>query len=204
VTERVLVLPREHVPGGCDFRGMRAATPGMLDELRAGVASHGAYVDRRVAEQDPARKQLIPYVVVRDADRVFLMHRTDAGGDPRLHGRASIGVGGHLNPVDDGSDALMAGLRREWAEELDASWEPEFQLLGLLNDDTNPVGAVHLGIVFGVEAGGRPLAVREHDKLTGTFVSPADVAASEDRLETWSQLVAAWLGLVASRDSAVE
>ncbi len=34
--------------------------------------------------------------------RVFLMHRTDAGGDPRLHGKASIGVGGHLNPVDEG------------------------------------------------------------------------------------------------------
>ena len=203
MTERVLVLPRDRVPGGCDFRGMRGATPGMLDELRACVASHGTYVERPEAEQDPSHKQLIPYVVVRDADRVFLMHRTDAGGDPRLHGRASIGVGGHLNPVDDGADALMAGLRREWTEELDASWEPEFELLGLLNDDTNPVGAVHLGVVFGVEAGGRPLTVRERDKLTGTFVEPAEVAASEERLETWSQLVAAWLGLGAGRDVAL-
>ena len=203
MTERVLVLPRERVPGGCDFRGVRAATPGMLDELRASVASHGTYVERRTAEQDPAHKQLIPYVVVRDAGRVFLMHRTDAGGDPRLHGRASIGVGGHLNPVDDGSDALMTGLRREWAEELDGSWEPEFELLGLLNDDTNPVGAVHLGVVFGVDADGRPLAVRERDKLTGAFVDPGEVAASEDRLETWSQLVAAWLGLGARGDPAL-
>jgi predicted NUDIX family phosphoesterase len=45
--------------------------------------------------------------------------------------------------------------------------------------------------------------VREHDKLTGTFVEPAEVAASEDRLETWSQLVAAWLGLGAGGDSAL-
>ena len=42
----------------------------------------------------------------------------------------------------------MAGLRREWAEELEAEWEPEFRLVGLLNDDTNPVGAVHLGVVL--------------------------------------------------------
>ena len=104
---------------------------------------------------------------MRDADRVFLMHRTDAGGDPRLHGRASIGVGGHLNPVDDGDDALMAGLRREWSEELEADWEPDFRLIGLLNDDSNPVGAVHLGVVFSVEAAGRAVDVREHDKLVG-------------------------------------
>jgi predicted NUDIX family phosphoesterase len=150
MTELVLVLQRDQVPGGCDFHGVRAVSGEMLAELRGVVARHGRYLDRAIAENDPSFKQLIPYVVVRDADRVFLMHRTDAGGDSRLHGRASIGVGGHLNPVDEGSDALMAGLRREWAEELDASWEPEFELLGLLNDDTNPVGAVHLGVVFSV------------------------------------------------------
>jgi predicted NUDIX family phosphoesterase len=195
VTERVLVIPRDLVPGGCDFRGMRAATPAMLEELRASVASHGTYLDRPAAEEDPTHKQLIPYVVVTNGDQVFLMQRTDAGGDARLHGRASIGVGGHLNPVDEGEDALMAGLRREWAEELDAAWEPEFELLGLLNDDTNPVGAVHLGVVFGVKAAGRGIEVRERDKLVGGFATPEEVAAAADRLETWSQLVADWLGL---------
>jgi len=192
VTERVLVLPRSRVPGGCDFIGVRAADP---DELRAAVAAHGRYLDRPAAEADPSFKQLIPYVVVRDRDEVFLMHRTDAGGDPRLHGKASIGVGGHLNPVDEGADALMAGLRREWAEELEADWEPEFSLVGMLNDDSNPVGAVHLGVVFSVEAAGRPVAVRERDKLVGRFAGAGEVNASRDRLETWSQLVAEALGL---------
>ena len=89
----------------------------------------------------------------------------------------------------------MAGLRREWAEELEADWEPEFQLVGLLNDDTNPVGAVHLGVVFVVEADGRPVAVREHEKLTGAFVEPRAVRDAWERLETWSQLVADALGI---------
>jgi predicted NUDIX family phosphoesterase len=195
MTERVLVLPRTAVPGGCDFHGLRPADDAALAELRKAVAAHGRYLDRPIAEEDSGHKQLIPYVVVRDGDRVFLMERTDAGGDRRLHGKASIGVGGHLNPVDDGEDALMAGLRREWAEELVAGWTPEFHLVGMLNDDSNPVGAVHLGVVFAVEADGREVEVREADKLTGAFAPAAAVRAAWDRLETWSQLVARAIGI---------
>lgn len=195
MTERVLVLPRAAVPGGTDFHGVRAGADDGLDQLRDALARDGAYLDRSIAEMDPTHKQLIPYVVVRDGERLFLMHRTDAGGDARLHGKASIGVGGHLNPVDDGDDPLMAGLRREWEEELVADWEPEFTLVGLLNDDSNRVGAVHLGVVFTVEAEGRSVDVREHDKLVGGFVEADAVHAAWDRLETWSQLVAEALGL---------
>lgn len=195
MAEEVLVLPRADVPGGTEFRGIRAAEPAALGDLRAVVGRAGRYLPRPQAEDDPMHKQLIPYVVVRDGERVFLMHRTDAGGDARLHGKASIGVGGHLNPVDEGEDALMAGLRREWAEEIEADWEPEFRLIGLLNDDTNSVGSVHLGVVFAVEAAGRPVTVRERDKLVGEFADADAVRASWDRLETWSQLVAEALGL---------
>jgi len=195
VTERVLVLPRSAVPGGCDFLGVQPADDATLAALRSSLERHGRYLERPIAEDDPGHKQLIPYVVVRDGDRVFLMERTDAGADARLHGKASIGVGGHLNPVDDGEDPLMAGLRREWDEELAAGWTPEFRLVGLLNDDSNPVGAVHLGVVFAVEADGRAVEVREREKLTGAFVAPDAVRAAWDRLETWSQLVAGAIGL---------
>jgi predicted NUDIX family phosphoesterase len=187
--ERVLVLPRLAVPGGCDFSGVRPADASDMMSLHSAVAVAGRFLDRPVAEQDPAFKQLIPYVVVRDAERVFLMERTAAGGDARLHGKASIGVGGHLNPVDEGEDPLADGLRREWSEELVTDWEPTFQLVGLLNDDGNPVGAVHLGVVFTVEADGREVSVREHDKLVGRWASLDEVREAWDRLETWSQLV---------------
>ena len=193
--EQVLVLSRRFVPDGCDFRGIRPVGPAALDVLRAVVSRNGRYLERPAAEEDPLHKQLIPYVVVRDGTRVFLMERTHAGGDRRLHGKASIGVGGHLNPVDEGADPLMAGLRREWEEEVVADWAPEFRLVGLLNDDSNPVGAVHLGVVFAVEADGRAVEVREREKLTGAFMEPEAVRAAWDRLETWSQLVAEAIGL---------
>jgi predicted NUDIX family phosphoesterase len=191
VTERVLVLPRQQVPGGCEFSGVRQADEAALRALREAVAAHGTFLDRPVAEESPEWKQLIPYVVVRDGEDVFLMERTDAGGDARLHRKASIGVGGHVNPVDEGEDPLMVGLAREWSEELVADWVPEYRLAGMLNDDSNPVGAVHIGVVFDVQADGRPLAVRETHKLSGRFVPPAEVVAAWERMETWSQLVAA-------------
>ena len=191
--ELVLVLARDRVPGGCDFTGVRPADEAVLDRLRTAVRTHGRYIPRPEAEDDPHRKQLIPYVVVRDGSRTYLMERTRAGGDPRLHLKATIGVGGHLNPVDRGEDALMDGLRREWSEEIAADFEPRFELVGLLNDDSNPVGSVHLGVVFTVEADGGAVSVREHEKLSGRFASPDEVAAAWDRMETWSQLVAAHL-----------
>jgi predicted NUDIX family phosphoesterase len=194
MVERVLVLPRDRIPGGCEFSGIRAAGATTLSDLRAAIAAHGSFIDRPVAEASPAFKQLIPYVVVRDRPLTLLMERTDAGGDPRLHRKASIGVGGHINPVDEGLDPLTAGLHREWTEELVADWAPDFRLVGLLNDDSNPVGSVHLGIVFVVEADGRPVGVREHDKLTARLVTADELRAATDRMETWSRLVVDHLG----------
>ena len=196
--EQVLVLPRGNVPGGCDFTGIRAADEAALEVLRHAVRDVGRYLPRPAAEVDPDYKQLIPYVVVRKEPRLFLMERSSGGGDARLHGKASIGVGGHLNPVDRGEDPLMGGLQREWSEELIAEFEPDFRLVGFLNDDTNPVGAVHLGVVFTVEADGHAVAVREHEKLTGRFAPPDEILAAWDRLETWSQLTLAALNLEAA------
>jgi predicted NUDIX family phosphoesterase len=191
--EQVLVLPRDRVPGGCGFTGIRAADDAALLVLRIAVRQYGRYVPRSAAENDPAFKQLIPYVVVRQEPRLFLMERSSAGGDARLHGKASLGVGGHLNPVDRGEDPLLGGLRREWSEELIAEFEPDFRLVGFLNDDSSPVGLVHLGVVFTVETNSRAVSVREHEKLTGRFATPDEVLAAWERLETWSQLTFAAL-----------
>jgi predicted NUDIX family phosphoesterase len=181
--EQVLVVARELVPDAAGWYGLRS------DDLTAFlgvIATDGRYAPRAAMEIDPRHKQIIPYLVLRDGDRYFLMRRTRAGVDRRLHDRWSIGVGGHLNPGDDG---LLGGLRREWREELVADFEPDFEPLALLNDDTTDVGTVHLGVVFVADAAGRPVSVRERDKLTGAFATPGEVAAVSEDLETWSRLV---------------
>jgi predicted NUDIX family phosphoesterase len=180
--ERVFVVPRSSIEDGAGWYGIRTDD---LDEFVVALERDGRYEPRPQMEADPWFKQVIPYLVLRDGERYFLMRRTRAGVDARLHDRYSIGVGGHLNPGDGG---VLGGLRREWREELLADFEPAFRLVGLLNDDTTEVGAVHLGAVYVAEAGGRPVTIRETDKLTGSFVEPHEVAAVADRLETWSRL----------------
>ena len=163
--ERVFVVPRSAVPDAASWYGLRTTE---LDGFVAGVERDGRFEPRPAMEQDPSYKQIIPYLVLRDGSRY------------------SIGVGGHLNPGDGG---LLGGLRREWDEELAAGFVPEFRLVALLNDDTTPVGAVHLGAVYVGEAAGRPVAIRETDKLAGAFAEPDEVRGVRDRLETWSALV---------------
>ena len=181
--ELVLGLPRELVPGGLGWRGVRAAE---LGPYLAAIEQHGSFRRRGDAETDPSWKQVIPYVALRDGTGIFLMRRTRAGGDVRLHDRYTIGVGGHVNPGEGG---VFGGLRREWNEELAADFEPAFTPLGVLNDDENSVGVVHLGLVFTADAAGRRVDIREEEKLTGEFVPLADVADVADLLETWSALL---------------
>jgi predicted NUDIX family phosphoesterase len=197
--ELVLVVPanqvREELGGGAMWHGIR---PGDEAALGALIQRAGTFRERRAMENDPGWKQVIPYPVLRDADRWFLMQRTNAGGDARLHDRYSIGVGGHVNPEDGGLDGnLRPALAREWSEELDVDWMPDFRFVGYLNDDTTPVGAVHLGLVYAGDAAGRPAAIREIEKLTGRFATNDEVAAVADRLETWSRL--AWEHLDGAR-----
>ena len=181
--ELVLVVPRSSLMGDPGWHGL---TTDGLDGFEAIVAREGEFRLRVDVEVDRSWKQVIPYLVLRDGPCYFLMRRTQAGGDARLHDRWTIGVGGHLNP---GDGDLAGGLRREWREEVRADFEPEFTLIGLLNDDSTDVGSVHVGAVYVADAGGREVTIRETEKLSGAFADPAEVAAVVDRMESWSALV---------------
>ena len=180
--ERVYVVPRDAVIADDGWLGIR--TEG-ADEVLTAIAAKGRFEPRPAMEIDPMFKQVIPYLVLRDGPRWFLMRRTRAGADERLHDRWSIGIGGHLNPGDGG---IAGGLAREWSEEVVADFAPDHRFVGLLNDDTTEVGRVHLGVVFVADADRRPVTVRETDKLSGEFVEAADVRAVRDHLETWSRI----------------
>lgn len=177
-----MAVARGRFPDDLDWRGVR--TEGIERHLAA-IAGAATFRPRAALEVDPGWKQIVPYLVLRDGPRVFLMQRTRAGGDARLHDRWSIGIGGH---VEQGDGDALGGLRREWGEEIDADFLPAWRLIGLLNDDTTAVGAVHLGLVYEGDAAGRAVAIRETHKLRGAFATLAEVDAHRDDLESWSVL----------------
>lgn len=192
--ELIMAVARERFPDDLDWRGVRTEA---IEPYLTAIDEAATFRPRAALEVDPAWKQIVPYLVLRDGPRVFLMQRTRAGGDARLHDRWSIGIGGH---VELGDGDHLGGLRREWEEEIEADFVPQWQLVGLLNDDATPVGTVHLGIVYEADAAGRVVAIRETDKLRGAFASFEEVEAHRDDLESWSAFA---LDAIRVRDAVV-
>lgn len=185
--EEILVVPREQLMRE-PVHGF--AKVGPADYLTR-IGRHAAFRPRDHVEDDPSLKQIIPYLIVRFEDRLFLFQRSAAGGEARLHGLFSIGVGGHINRSDvaGARDLVAAGLRRELEEELVIGGAWRARLVGVLNDDSNAVGRVHFGLVHVVEVDSPDVAVRESEALSGRLAALEDVLAVRDRMETWSRLI---------------
>lgn len=203
--EFVYVAPREALFPACYPQGFQPfGSEGDAREFLARLGTHGFFVERERAEHQPAWKQVIPYCVVVSDERFLLMKRRAKGGEARLFDKLTIGVGGHINPVDgvdgsklrvDGSELVLAAARREIAEELEVRAEFELRLAGYLNDDSNPVGAVHVGLVFGALTTGT-VRIREEDVLEGALVAPEELharIARGENFETWSRILIAHL-----------
>lgn len=153
-------------------------------------AANLSYVPRAAAEDDPSLKQLIPYAILRCADRVFCYARSTKGSEARLHGRVSIGVGGHICAEDgqEGITAYHAGFARELAEEVYLQSGYRDSIVGIVYDPSTPVGLVHLGVVHLLELEEPKVRAIDPALSEGAFWSIYEVVAARDRLETWSQL----------------
>lgn len=175
------------------------------------IRQHSFFVERRHAELDSSFKQVIPYTMVMHGDEILLLTRLGAGGEARLHGKLSIGVGGHINPVDleggdsasgsgAGLDVLDAGCRRELEEEIHIAGPYTLEPAGVINDDASDVGSVHFGLVNIARCETPDVCIRETEVMEGSFVSRATltelVAKEPERFETWSALIIARLGAI--------
>jgi predicted NUDIX family phosphoesterase len=195
--EFVYVVPRMELFPEAYPHGFVSFASGALRAFERALAQ-GFFVERERAEHTPEWKQVIPYSIVVRSGHVLLLERLKAGGEARLHHKLSIGVGGHVNPEDletAGSDRalalLQAGARRELEEELELEGELAIECVGLINDDSNPVGAVHVGLVQRVTTEGR-VSIRETEVLRGGLVEPEKLRgllAQGANFESWSALL---------------
>jgi predicted NUDIX family phosphoesterase len=185
--ERVLCVRRSELFPDGPFRGIR---PEALPALRELVGSSPLYLPRDEVEEDPSYQQVIPYAVFRHGPRYLLTRRLAAGGERRLADRCSLGIGGHINPVDGAEgDPLEGGLRREWEEEVEYRGGFAAAPLGVLKDESEPVGRVHVGLVYLIEADSAEISIRERHKLAGELLDAGQLAGRYPQMETWSQIV---------------
>ena len=160
------------------------------DEIIQTIRENYKFIDRAQAETDLTYKQIIPYIYIRRKNEVFLLGRRKAQTEKRLHGLLSLGVGGHINPVDtqENEDVLMHGLMRELSEEVSVSSILSMTFRGIINDDTSEVSKYHLGLCYELVTDGE-VEVLETEKMEGSFVPVDNLPALREQMETWSQVL---------------
>src|SRR5262245_24523859 len=187
MSERVLAVPTEALREAGTFLGFMDRVehylPHVLDPRRL------CFLPRDQAEHDPTYKQLIPYLVLRHASRVF-HYRRRGGGERRLASLRSIGIGGHVTDADGpAAEAFRAGLLRELREEVELAGPYRERCVGLINDDRTPVGQVHLGIVHVLDLHVAGVRCREEALAESGFATVESLRADVGSFETWSRFL---------------
>ena len=146
-------------------------------------------------EEDPNYKQLIGYVLLKDevTGEVLVYKRLVGGGEARLHGKASVGIGGHMNEVEGKTifEMLKINAARELNEEVGVSEEEalnNLNFIGLINDDKTEVGQVHEGVVYEGKVDKQRVEVKEDDTLVIKWMT-GEEAKAEENYETWSEFL---------------
>src|SRR5947209_10786893 len=146
--ERVLCFKRELLEGLGIFQGLNLEVERYLPVVTS--SSHLGYLNRSEAEHDRRYKQLSPYVLLIRNDQVLRYRRGKGGGETRLHGLYSVGVGGHISEEDHGlfskDIGYHEGMLREVREEV-AIQQVRETAVAVINDDSTEVGYVHFGVV---------------------------------------------------------
>ncbi|MGA1979110.1 MAG: hypothetical protein ABSG99_00885 [Sedimentisphaerales bacterium] len=192
--EQVLVIERKVLEQVGMFNGLTFDVDRYLYKIFApGVPR---FIPRSKAEKDPSYKQLIPYVIMAHDGRYLSYVRGKRAGETRLLGLRSIGIGGHINPIDADNSPLFAYLyenyltavEREVAEEVSVETTHTDRVVALLNDDSTEVGSVHLGAVHYWLLDAPKVNKREQMITQMAFMTAAELQQVRDTMETWSQI----------------
>ena len=190
--EQVMVIPTELFHSCGHFQGFCQDTEAYLDKLLD--PNQTQYLPRDKMEQDPSYKQLIPYCIFQYRDpqgdiQLFQYTRGKGQGESRLHSKRSIGIGGHISSLDAAeSSPYREGMRRELDEEVVIDCQYSETCAGLLNDDENEVGRVHLGVVHLIDCLQPRVTAREQEIADAGFQTIGEIMNNIDQYETWSQI----------------
>jgi predicted NUDIX family phosphoesterase len=207
--EQVLIVERRVFEQAGMFNGLAFDVERYLSKIFA--SGNPRFIARSQAEKDPSYKQLIPYVVITHDGKYLSYVRGRRAGESRLVGLRSIGIGGHINPADDMPlfnnnfyEAYLSAVEREVAEEVSVETPHTDRIVALLNDESNEVGSVHLGIVHCWTLQAPKVSKKEQMITQMNFMTPAQLQEVRDTMETWSQLCLSQLDKIANNTAGDE
>jgi predicted NUDIX family phosphoesterase len=159
------------------------------------IVQDGLFLKRIELEEDPSFKQIIPYAIISDKESFYLFRRTSGQTEKRLHNKFSLGVGGHMNPdnsIKSKERYIIDELKRELFEEvklLNGCLIEDIEFIGFINDDTIPVGRVHIGLLYNIHLSNKEVYINETDKMTAAWIDRSNLAEFYERMETWSKII---------------
>jgi predicted NUDIX family phosphoesterase len=186
--EKVLVFKKELLTEELSFQGMLTGEKSSKIKNKILVPENLFYIDRDIAENDLNYKQVIPYCIFTKNDQLFVYQRSKHGSENRLHDLWSVGVGGHVNPCDGNNiETIGNACKREIEEEVQFSDPHSVRLVGVINDDSSTVNAVHFGVVFHVHLkDGTSLNPIDKALANGEFKHTKTTVISDINWEDWS------------------
>ena len=195
-SEKVMVVLRDDLFGNGVWHGIKTNN---LQKYLKIISSKRRFLSRSLVEDDPRWQQIIPYLIFENKGKIFLMRRKQDHTDRRLADLYSVGIGGHINKSDltgtTGSKSTKSitgqinlWAKREFEEEIDYDGNYETEFLGLLNDDSNDVGRVHLGLVIKILGNSEKIKIRDEHK-SGKLIGVGEAGRYYKGMETWSQIV---------------
>lgn len=163
--------------------------------------------NRSDLEDDPTRKQIIPYIIIEAKGKILYYLRSKNHGEGRLASKGSIGIGGHVSDIDvlachqknlSIREIYKAGAAREADEELIIDTPFEDNVVAVLNDDSDHVGQVHFGIVH-LRRLKEPRVQKKDDEIAElTFLSLDELESQRNILENWSKICLDNIGTILS------
>jgi len=186
VDEQILVVKRtELFSKEPAWSGLKKVN---FDDYLAIINEKKEFQPRSVMETDPQYKQIIPYLVFEHNSKYFLMQRAAKATEQRLQNKYSLGIGGHIRQEDMSTDSLFDWAKREFHEEVSYTDSFNIEPLGILNDDSNDVGKVHIGFVFLLRGNTDAISVKSELK-SGVLYDLVQMKPYFPNMESWSQLV---------------
>ena len=163
------------------------------------IIENHEWLRRGDIEEDSTWKQPMGYgVILNQSKRSIYTYqrsvRDDHYKERRLQGKWSIGVGGHIEKRDLVGNPIWGSMLRELEEEvtfINAKESPSMSVIGYINDDSNPVGMVHFGILYLIKTDADEVLPKGNESSIGrlrTLRELEEIFLPSSNVEGWSRI----------------